>query len=82
MKEKVYAIDIMGESLPTYVLQPDVVKLVKSINMGVKLVLVGQTFINPSSIKRIRRAYNVDENSVDIPDPELLTLLDDKKRLT
>lgn len=73
---KKYAIEIMGKEEKTYATQDDVVKLVNATNAGAKLVLVGQTFINPSSISRIKRVYDIDDSVVDNPDEELIQALE------
>lgn len=72
---KTYAIDIIGNKEVTYVVESDVVKLYHAMNQGYKLILVGKTFINPVSIARIRRAYDVDANIVESNDDELLALI-------
>ena len=78
MTQKTYAVEIMGHKEPTYILESDVVKLVKSANVGAKLVLVGKTFINPATISRIRREYNVDENTLEATDQELIAQIENK----
>ncbi len=81
---KTYAIEVFGHKDPTYVSESDVIKLVKAGEIGAKLVLVGRTFINPSAIQRIRRAYDVDATTLEAPDEELNQLLQGKqiKKLT
>lgn len=78
---KTYAVEIMSQKEPTYIVETDVVKLVQSVNRGAKLVLVGTSFINPSSISRIRRAYDVDASVVEEADPELTKLLMSERKL-
>ena len=72
MNQKTYRVDIMGQSEPTYIVESDVVKLVKHANTGARLILVGRSFINPASISRIKRAYDVDANVVETTDQELI----------
>ncbi len=81
---RTYAIELFGQKEPTYAIETDVVKLVKSGEKGAKLVLIGRTFINPSAIQRIRRAYDVNENAIEAPDEELNQLLEGRefKKLT
>ena len=71
MNQKTYRVDIMGQSEPTYIVESDVVKLVKHANTGARLILVGRSFINPASISRIQRAYDVDA-MVEPTDQELI----------
>lgn len=73
---KKYAVEIMGHKDPTYLEEADVIKLVKATNMGYKLVLVGRSFINPATISRIRREYDVHPDDVEKSDPELNALLE------
>jgi len=68
---KVYKIEIMGSDTPTYADSEDVAKIVKATNSGAKLVLVRNAFINPSSIKRISRAYNTEQTLLESRDEEL-----------
>lgn len=81
---KTYAVDIIGSKEPTYILEADVVKLYTAMNKGYKLILVGKSFINPSSIARIRRAYDVDASTVEETDQELIAQIEGKefKKLT
>ena len=76
MKQKTYAVDIMGQSETTYIVESDVVKLVKNANTGARLVLVGRTFINPASISRIRRVYDIDANVLEETDNELIAQIE------
>ena len=69
---KTYRIEIIGHKEPTYIVESDVVKLVQQAERGVKLILVGKTFINPSSIARICRAYDVDASVLEETDQELI----------
>ena len=79
---KKYAIEVMGREDKTYATFDEIVKLVQSINRGAKLVLVGQTFLNPSSISRIKRFYG-DDSVLDQPDEELRqAIYTDQKRLS
>ena len=82
--EKTYAVDIIGSKEPTYIVESDVILLARHANSGAKLVLVGKTFINPASIARIRRAYDVDANVVEATDNELIARIEGKqfKKLT
>lgn len=78
-KPKTYAVDIIGQKEATYILEADVVKLVRSANSGARLVLVGKTFINPASVARIRRAYDIDANAVEYTDRELIAQIEGKQ---
>ena len=80
---KKYAVEIMGREDKTYITFEDMVKLVRSTNAGAKLVLVGQTFLNPSSISRIKRVYDIDDTLLDLPDEDLKLALEapSQKRL-
>lgn len=73
---KSYAVDIMGQSEPTYIVESDVIKLVQSANRGARLVLVGKAFINPASISRIRRVYDVDAGAIEETDLDLITKIE------
>lgn len=79
MSENTYAVDIMSQKEPTYIVESDVVKLVKGANSGARLVLVGKTFINPATISRIRRAYNVDANVLEETDQKLVAQIEGKE---
>ena len=81
---KTYAVEIMGFKEPTYITEEAMIKLVKSVDSGARLVMAGKSFINPSSIARIRRAYDVDANVVEEIDEEVVAQLEGKqvKRLT
>jgi hypothetical protein len=70
---KTYAIEIMGQDEITYVTQADVAKLFHETNNGARLVYVGGDFINPNSIQRIRRAYDVDASVIKESDQELIS---------
>ena len=72
---KIYKIEIMGHEDPTYCTQEDVARIVEATNRGLKLVLVRQALINPASVSRVQRAYDVDERALDKADEELNTLL-------
>ena len=78
---KKYAIEIMGREDKTYATFEDIVKLVKNINQGARLVLVGQTFINPASVSRIKRVYEIDDSLLDDPDDELKTAIEAPRRI-
>lgn len=75
---KVYAVEIIGQKEPTYISEAEVAKLVNALNLGAKLVMVGNTLINPSCISRIRRAWDSVEY-VEQVDEELLALLEGKE---
>ena len=82
--KKSYAVEIMGRNEPTYITFEDMVKLVRATQDGKgRLVLVGQSFINPSSVSRIRRAWDVDAYSFDPPDPDMVKAITapDRKQL-
>ena len=81
---KTYAVEIMGFKEPTYITEEAMIKLVKSVDSGARLVMAGKSFINPSSIARIRRAYDVDANVAEEIDHEVVAQLEGKqvKRLT
>ena len=81
---KAYAIQIMGKDKPIYVKMEDVAKIVKSINVGAKMVMVGQNFVNPASISSMTRAYDISESEVETPDEEMVALISGKdvKKLT
>lgn len=72
---KTYAVEIMGQEKVTYVNQVDVAKIVEGASRGAKLVVVGQSIINPASVSRIRRAWNVDPSEIDRNDEELTELI-------
>ena len=74
-----YAVEIIGQKEPTYLLATDVAKLVHATNAGVKLIYVGGDFISPSSIARIRRAYNVDVSIINSPSEDMVELLEGKE---
>lgn len=80
---KIFAISMMGLDKPIYAKLEDIAKLVKATNSGAKLVMVGQSFINPASISNIVRAFGV-ENEVDVEDEELRQAIESPnlKRLT
>lgn len=79
---KTYSVEIMGQKEPTYIIEEDVIKLVQGTNHGYKLVLVGKTFINPATISRIRRAYDVDANVLEETDQGLVgAIYKEPKRL-
>lgn len=69
---KTYAVEIIGQKEPTYIVESDMIKLVKATNTGARLVMAGKSFINPSSIARIRRAYDVDASVIEETDQELV----------
>ena len=68
---KIYRIDLMGQEKPTYCTQEDVARIVEATNRGIKLVLIRQSLINPSSISRISRSYGADESVLDPIDEDL-----------
>ena len=69
---KIYRIELMGRDKAIYATQDDVVKLVEATNRGAKLVLIRQSFINPSSVSSITRDYNEHpEDLLEKPDEEL-----------
>lgn len=79
--KKSYAVEIMGRSEATYITFEDMVKLVRATQEGKgRLVLVGQSFINPSSVSRIRRSWDVDAYEIDQPDPDIVAALTGPER--
>ena len=83
MNQKTYRLELIGHKEPTYLVESDVVKLVQQAQSGVKLILVGTTFINPTSIARICRAYDVDANVLEESDQELIKQIEkEPKKLT
>lgn len=79
---RAYAIEVMGEDKPTHVSKEDLVKFLKAASAGMKMIYVGGDFINPSSVKRIRVAWDVDASELVEADQEMLQLLGDNKLLT
>lgn len=81
---KTYAVEIIGQKEPTYIVESDMIKLVKATNTGARLVMAGKSFINPSSIARIRRAYDIDASVIEEADQEVVSLLEGReiKKLT
>ena len=79
MNQKTYAVDIMGKEEATYITESDVVKLVQNTNKGARLVLVGKTFINPASISRIRRVYDIDANVVEETDEDVVRAIEGRE---
>ena len=68
---KIYRVEVMGSDTPTYADANDVAKIVRATNTGMKLVLVRNALLNPSSVKRISRAWEAEPSVLESNDEEL-----------
>ena len=76
-----YKIEIMGQKDPTYITTEEVVKLVKAANARAKLVYVGGDFVNPASIGRLKKVWNIEPSLIEKSDEEMVALLGGNKRI-